>query len=44
MATPTTTLDLSTAMLTAPVPAAHWLVILPVALCIALGALLLKLA
>lgn len=43
MATPTTALDLSTAMLTAPVPAAHWLVILPVALCIVLGALLLTL-
>lgn len=35
--------DLSTAMLTAPVPAGHWLVILPVALCIVLGALLLTL-
>ena len=43
MATPTTALDLSTAMLTAPVPAGHWLVILPVALCIVLGALLLTL-
>ncbi len=35
--------DLSAAMLTAPVPAAHWLAILPVALCISLGALLLML-
>jgi multicomponent Na+:H+ antiporter subunit D len=35
--------DLSAAMLTAPVPPAHWLVILPVALCLVLGAVLMML-
>lgn len=35
--------DLSVAMVTAPVPAGHWLVILPVALCLVLGAVLLML-
>ncbi|MFT4183689.1 MAG: Na+/H+ antiporter subunit D [Rhizobium sp.] len=44
MAQPATTaVDLSAALVTAPVAAAHWLVILPVALCIGLGALLLML-
>lgn len=42
-ASATTTVDLSAALVTAPVAAAHWLVILPVALCIGLGALLLML-
>ncbi|MBB4568306.1 Na+/H+ antiporter subunit D [Rhizobium leucaenae] len=41
MAGPTNTaLDLSSALVTAPVEAGHWLVILPVALCIGLGAIL----
>ena len=35
--------NLATAMVTTPVPPAHWLAILPVALCISLGALLLML-
>lgn len=37
----TPTVDLSLAWVMEPVPTAHWLVILPVALCIALGAILL---
>ena len=41
MAAPIT--DLSAAMVTTPVPPAHWLAILPVVLCISLGALLLML-
>ena len=44
MAGPTdTAFDLSDALVAAPIPMAHWLVILPVALCIGLGALLLML-
>src|SRR5882762_10500629 len=35
--------DLSAAMVTAPVEAAHWLIILPVALCLVLGSVLLML-
>ncbi|MBB6483142.1 Na+/H+ antiporter subunit D [Rhizobium lusitanum] len=35
--------DLSAALVAAPVPLAHWLVILPVGLCIGLGAILLML-
>lgn len=35
--------DLSAALVAAPVPVGHWLVILPVALCIGLGAILLML-
>ena len=35
--------DLSAALVAAPVPLGHWLVILPVALCIGLGAILLML-
>ncbi|WP_267549738.1 Na+/H+ antiporter subunit D [Rhizobium rhizogenes] len=35
--------DLSAALVAAPVPLGHWLVILPVALCICLGAILLML-
>ncbi|PKA40306.1 Na+/H+ antiporter subunit D [Rhizobium sullae] len=42
MAAPITT-DLSAALLTAPVPPGNWLVILPVAHCIVLGALMLML-
>ncbi|PDS80376.1 Na+/H+ antiporter subunit D [Rhizobium sp. L43] len=42
MAAPTT-IDLSAAMITAPVPIGHWLAILPVAHCITLGAVLLML-
>ena len=38
-----TTVDLSAALVTAPVQADHWLVILPVGLCIALGAILMML-
>ena len=42
MATPTQPIaDLSAALVTSPVPIAHWLVIAPVALCITLGAILL---
>ncbi|WP_416065741.1 Na+/H+ antiporter subunit D [Rhizobium sp. ZK1] len=41
MAAPVT--DLSAAMVTTPIPPIHWLAILPVALCISLGALLLML-
>src|SRR3954471_18992599 len=41
MAAPVT--DFSAAMVTAPIPLVHWLAILPVALCISLGALLLML-
>lgn len=44
MASPTdTAIELSAALVAAPVPMGHWLVILPVALCIGLGALLLML-
>ena len=44
MAGPTdTAVDLSAALVAAPVPLGHWLVILPVALCIGLGAILLML-
>lgn len=44
MAGPTeTSVDLSAALVAAPVPFGHWLVILPVALCIGLGAILLML-
>ncbi len=44
MAAPANTaVDLSAALVTAPVEAAHWLVILPVALCIGLGAILMML-
>ncbi len=42
MAAPTT-VDLSAALITAPVPIGHWLAILPVAHCITLGAVLLML-
>ncbi|WHO72300.1 Na+/H+ antiporter subunit D [Rhizobium sp. BT03] len=42
MAAPTT-IDLSAALITAPVPIGHWLAILPVAHCIMLGAVLLML-
>ncbi|PDT05353.1 Na+/H+ antiporter subunit D [Rhizobium chutanense] len=42
MAAPTT-VDLSAALITAPVPIAHWLAVLPVVHCIALGAVLLML-
>ncbi|MBX4928193.1 Na+/H+ antiporter subunit D [Rhizobium binae] len=41
MAAPTATVDLSAALVTAPVPIGHWLAILPVAHCIMLGAVLL---
>ncbi|KAA0699924.1 Na+/H+ antiporter subunit D [Neorhizobium sp. P12A] len=40
MATPAS-IDLSAAMITAPVPPGNWLVVLPVVLCVGLGALLL---
>ncbi|WEA61114.1 Na+/H+ antiporter subunit D [Rhizobium sp. BJ04] len=43
MAAPTATIDLSAALITAPVPIGHWLAILPVAHCITLGAVLLML-
>ncbi len=44
MAGPTdTAVDLSHALVATPIPAAHWLVISPVALCIGLGAILLML-
>ncbi|MGV1763340.1 Na+/H+ antiporter subunit D [Agrobacterium rhizogenes] len=44
MAAPANTaVDLSAALVTAPVELAHWLVILPVALCIGLGAILMML-
>ncbi|MDI5926613.1 Na+/H+ antiporter subunit D [Rhizobium leguminosarum] len=43
MAAPTSTVDLSAALITAPVPIGHWLAILPVAHCITLGAVLLML-
>ncbi len=44
MAAPANTaVDLSAALVTAPVEAGHWLVILPVALCIGLGAILMML-
>ncbi|RFB97051.1 Na+/H+ antiporter subunit D [Rhizobium leguminosarum bv. trifolii] len=43
MAAPTSTVDLSAALVTAPVPIGHWLAILPVAHCITLGAVLLML-
>ncbi|MBX5157182.1 Na+/H+ antiporter subunit D [Rhizobium sp. NZLR8] len=43
MAAPTSTVDLAAALITAPVPIGHWLVILPVAHCITLGAVLLML-
>ncbi|MBB3454029.1 multicomponent Na+:H+ antiporter subunit D [Rhizobium sp. BK313] len=44
MAAPANTaVDLSAALVTAPVQADHWLVILPVGLCIALGAILMML-
>ncbi|GAC1042034.1 Na+/H+ antiporter subunit D [Rhizobium sp. No.120] len=38
-----TAIDLSHALVTTPIPVAHWLVISPVALCIGLGAILLML-
>ncbi|MDU0311341.1 Na+/H+ antiporter subunit D [Rhizobium sp. 10PS4] len=43
MAAPTATVDLSAALITAPVPIGHWLAILPVAHCITFGAVLLML-
>ncbi|RFB96767.1 Na+/H+ antiporter subunit D [Rhizobium leguminosarum bv. trifolii] len=43
MAAPTSAIDLSAALVTAPVPIGHWLAILPVAHCITLGAVLLML-
>lgn len=43
MAAPTSTVDLSAALITVPVPIGHWLAILPVAHCITLGAVLLML-
>ncbi|MGR9245252.1 Na+/H+ antiporter subunit D [Rhizobium leguminosarum] len=43
MAAPTSTIDLSAALIAAPVPIGHWLAILPVAHCITLGAVLLML-
>ncbi|MBB5663095.1 multicomponent Na+:H+ antiporter subunit D [Rhizobium leguminosarum] len=43
MAAPTSAVDLSAALITAPVPLGHWLAILPVAHCITLGAVLLML-
>ncbi|MGR9350915.1 Na+/H+ antiporter subunit D [Rhizobium leguminosarum] len=43
MAAPTSTVDLSAALIAAPVPIGHWLAILPVAHCITLGAVLLML-
>ncbi|MGO7638673.1 Na+/H+ antiporter subunit D, partial [Rhizobium leguminosarum] len=43
MAAPTSTIDLSAALITDPVPIGHWLAILPVANCITLGAVLLML-
>jgi multicomponent Na+:H+ antiporter subunit D len=44
MAAPANTaVDISAALVTAPVEAGHWLVILPVALCIGLGAILMML-
>ncbi|MBY4591541.1 Na+/H+ antiporter subunit D [Rhizobium redzepovicii] len=43
MAAPTSAVDLSAALITAPVPIGHWLAILPVAHCITLGAVLLML-
>ncbi|MGO7167004.1 Na+/H+ antiporter subunit D [Rhizobium leguminosarum] len=43
MAAPSSTVDLSAALITAPVPIGHWLAILPVAHCITLGAVLLML-
>ncbi|NEI49032.1 Na+/H+ antiporter subunit D [Rhizobium ruizarguesonis] len=43
MAAPTSTVDLSAALITTPVPIGHWLAILPVAHCITLGAVLLML-
>jgi len=43
MAAPEKTVDLAAAYGMAPVPAGHWLVILPVALCLGLGAVLLML-
>ncbi|ANM09750.1 MULTISPECIES: Na+/H+ antiporter subunit D [unclassified Rhizobium] len=43
MAAATSTIDLSAALVTAPVPIGHWFAILPVAHCITLGAVLLML-
>ncbi|ARM87569.1 Na+/H+ antiporter subunit D [Rhizobium sp. CIAT894] len=43
MAAPTSAVDLSAALITAPVPIGHWLAVLPVVHCIALGAVLLML-